>query len=87
MHDQLKTKDLLSSVKFKHDGCFLSNQRVDDLVCEDAKALRFFFGVAAAGVEGTEDVPRKKNFRNLNEKRKKEECSYRYNCHTRPHDD
>ena len=50
-------KHLLSSVKFKHEGCFLSNQRVDDFVREDANALRFFFGVVATGVEGTEVVP------------------------------
>ena len=53
-----RQKHLLSSVNFKHEGCFLSNQTVDAFAREDAKALRFFFGVAT-GVEGTEEVPRK----------------------------
>jgi hypothetical protein len=35
-------KYLLSSVKFMQDDCFLSNQRDEDVGCEDANALRFF---------------------------------------------
>jgi len=43
---------LLSSVKFMHEGCILSNQTVEVFVHNDAKALRFFLGVVV-GVDGT----------------------------------
>ena len=52
-----------------HEGCFLSNQRVEGVGREDTKALRFFRGVEA-GVEGVEAAIPIETYQKLHKKRR-----------------